>query len=1065
MAANHVPSDQTQDIYANSYQHLFNSADRYGTPSWDSQLNQQTGLATNASGQHWHNGAFTQQSFPSHGQSYATQNPSARTPSPYQYGQFGQQGSIGNYGQSSNVDPSLGLDPSTIRQQQQSPYPMPMRHSTPQSQPGTITPQALQHNVASVQQHRPSTAPYQIPKSTTEMFAQQRSMPATSFVQPVRVPEYEIPKGRKSGGLYVVDQAALAKATNSIALNKFVTLGSESFHLATNRTALPAYTARQSIKDLKKAGADSKKLRAKLALAKSQSKVLKSVKKPTESLAGLKREVSDSGSSSESSDDDSDYTDDEEEEEMPISASRPDDPHEAVRYDVIKATWFPSSSSPSSDKIKNSMREIWEVLSTIQKRWRIDSKAVADAEDQKKVGELPVLKSRVTSQRDLLLSALKAMLEYSHPDVVYQMGLIKPFLYLCYQFLANRFHSKDYDGPLAAAIFEVLSRCGTLTSDLLEETKVIKALTSMKKHANEKHKAFIQQIMDSAAANTKKAKLSPPPSAGPTENKAAKRPAAELGARSGSEGPAVKKAKSVEPLTNGAKKDLGTAPSKASATSSATQKKPGEKPAAAPAPIKTRVNQVNNKPSSIFASLTAAAKKPAATPSATANKSNVPAKPATAAATKDKKPAASTAAKPAFSFAQTMASLIKPKEQEVTPVKPEKQYPAETSEEKAKRLRKESRRHLRVTFRPDASLVDIKYFTHVPEEEEGHDENFVRDAGDIGGEGRMFKQHKELDEDEDEDPEEVEYRPWTAPSRIDFSKMPPEADGNFAPYGGGTKTPSTPEKDANVQRENLTLMVFYSNASDIPPSPREPPEVAQEAAPATVVNFGTPPESVLKKCPQPAQLAVVPDYSRLEGLIASLSNVTTGANQTPFTAPPAPPQETFVPPPPAGPAPDLAALLASLGQAPPAPMPVQAPPQQQTVPPPFDYASLVATMQAQAANGISLPPPPPGPMPFAFPFGVQPPMPDATAFQPPMQSQYGQQDYSQQDQYNQQSNGGNKRSRDDGTNNNNSNSNQAQGKRHKGRGERPHKVLACKFFHKGTCNKGDNCTYIHDLNM
>ncbi|CBY00455.1 predicted protein [Plenodomus lingam JN3] len=665
MATNHVPSDQTplqaQNIYTDaSYQHLFNSADRYGTPSWDSQLGQQAGLTANASGQHWHNGAFTQTSFPSHGQSYATQNPSARTPSPYQYGQFGQQGSMGNYGQSSNVDPTLGLDPNAIRQQQQqSPYPMPMRHATPQGQHGTITPQALQHNVTSTQQHRPSASPYQIPKSTSEIFAQQRSVPATSFVKPVRVPDYEIPKGRKSGGLYVVDQAALAKATKSIALNKFVTLGLESFHLATNRTALPVYTARQSIKDLKKAGADSKKLRAKLAMAKSQSKILKSVKRPMESLAGSRREVSESESSSESSEDDSDYTDDEEEEVMPIPASRPDDPHEAVRYDVIKATWFPSSSSPSSDKIKSSMREIWEVLSTIQKRWRIDSKAVTDAEDQKKVGELPVLKSRVTSQRDLLHSALKAALEFSHPDVVYHMGQIKPFLYLCYQFLANRFHSKDYDGPLSAVIFEVLSRCGTLTSELLEETKVIKALTSMKKHANEKHKGFIQQIIDSAVSNSKKAKASPSPSAGPTENKGAKRPATELGNRSGSEGPVVKKAKSVEPVTNGVKKDSATVPAKTSATSSATfaQKKAGEKAATASAPIKTRVSQIANKPSSIFASLTAAAKKPTAPTGTAATKSSVQAKSTAATAAKDRKPATTTPAKPAFSFAQTMASL------------------------------------------------------------------------------------------------------------------------------------------------------------------------------------------------------------------------------------------------------------------------------------------------------------------------------------------------------------------------------------------------------------------------
>ena len=58
-------------------------------------------------------------------------------------------------------------------------------------------------------------------------------------------------------------------------------------------------------------------------------------------------------------------------------------------YDVIKASWFPRRSALNSEKIKNSMRDLWEVLNTIQKRWRADSKAVAEAEEAKKIGELP----------------------------------------------------------------------------------------------------------------------------------------------------------------------------------------------------------------------------------------------------------------------------------------------------------------------------------------------------------------------------------------------------------------------------------------------------------------------------------------------------------------------------------------------------------------------------------------------------------------------------------------------------------------------------------------------------
>lgn len=1076
MASNHVPSDQvplqSQSIYADSaFQNLFPSTDRYGTPSWDASLQQQPGLASNTSSQAWHNGAYPQQSYSAFNQPYGTQPQAFRTPSPYQYGQFNQQNAMNPYSQPANVDPSLSLDPSSLQQHQQSPYRMPMRTTTPQGQPGVVTPQALQQNGAQIQAIRPNASPFQVARTSSEQSVQR--MPSASFVKPVPIPSYEIPKSKRSGGLYILDQTALADATKSTPLNKFVTLGSEPFHLATNRTALPLYTPRQSIKELKKAGADNKKLLARISSKSSLAKALKP-KPPAGSLSPLKKDVSDSDSYTESSDDDSEYTDDEDDEPSPLPAARPDEPHDAVRYDIIKAAWHPPKSSLSSEKIKDGMREVWEVLNTIHKRWRADSKAVSEAEDQKKNGELPVLKSRVASQRDLLQSALRAALEHAHPDVLYHLGQIKPFLYLCYQFLANRYQNKDYDGPLSAVIFEVLSRCGFITSELLEETRLNRALTSMKKHANEKHKSFIQQIVDAAVLNTKKSKASSPPRTEPTDGKAVKRAAPESASRSAGDSPAAKKVKPAEGPTNAIKKaNVSSTSSKPAVSSAASgpQKKPGDKATPAPAPVKARINQVASKPSGIFASLNAASKKPVPAPTTSAiSKNAVPTKPL-AAPTKDKKPA-STASKPAFSFAQTMASLLKPKEPEAAPVKSEKQLPPETAEEKAKRLRKESRRHLRVTFKPDAALVQIKYFSHDPEEEMGHDENFVRDAGDIGGEGRMFKQHKELEVDDDDDEVEMEMQPWKEPILVDFSSVSELTQGNYAPYGGGKQEPSSLEKAANLSRENATLMVFYANADDIPSSPREPLEQAQESAPpVTVKMFGEPPESVRSRASQPAPdlNAAMPDFSQLESIIKQLAASGTNGTQPeqgpiPIPAPASVPS-TFVPPAPAPAAPvDLQSILSALqgtagtpAQAPPA-FNAQAaiPPLPQAPPLPADLNAIMSVIQAAGAgSGMSLPPPPPGLPPgfppFPMPFPLPPQQSDPAAYQPQQQQQ--------QQQYAQQPNGGTKRQRED------SNNDRGTGKKHKNRGERPHKVLPCRFFQKGTCTKGDKCTYVHDLNM
>lgn len=199
------------------------------------------------------------------------------------------------------------------------------------------------------------------------------------------------------------------------------------------------------------------------------------------------------------------------------------------------------------------------------------------------------------------------------------------------------------------------------------------------------------------------------------------------------------------------------------------------------------------------------------------------------------------ASKPAFSFAETLANLSKTKESASS--KCEEDRAPETPEERRKRLRKEDRRKLRVSFKPDDSLVQIRTFEHDPEEEMGHDDSMVRDANDIKGEGQMLKMHRERDiMDEDDDPEAVEegLRPWTAPSCkclpdirvqeltrflvVDLTVIPPEElDRNYASRAGKQK-PESEEKAVQEQRELNTLMVIYTSSSDIPPSPREPLE-------------------------------------------------------------------------------------------------------------------------------------------------------------------------------------------------------------------------------------------------
>lgn len=209
--------------------------------------------------------------------------------------------------------------------------------------------------------------------------------------------------------------------------------------------------------------------------------------------------------------------------------------------------------------------------------------------------------------------------------------------------------------------------------------------------------------------------------------------------------------------------------SKSGAATNGLVKRPGEVAAnGKPGPVaaaRPRANIVAPKPSSLFGTLSSASKRPGTTnaeraAAAAAAKPTYVSSPRHVAceiqsyllpsrsAKNEEKPAAPPA-KPAFSFGDIMADLSKPKETVV--VKPTEERPPETEEEKQKRLRKESRRKLRVTWKPENSLTEVRLFTHDPEEELGPGDGTLRGMGDVKGEGSVLKLHKDLEELEEED--------------------------------------------------------------------------------------------------------------------------------------------------------------------------------------------------------------------------------------------------------------------------------------------------------------------------
>ena len=181
---------------------------------------------------------------------------------------------------------------------------------------------------------------------------------------------------------------------------------------------------------------------------------------------------------------------------------------------------------------------------------------------------------------------------------------------------------------------------------------------------------------------------------------------------------------------------------------------------------KVKTNHIAAKPSAFFSSLQSASKKPASLGKTTLPLSK--GKDGKEVTNSDSKGAATAGpiSKPAFSFAETMANLNRSKSD--APSKSEEARPPETHEEKLKRVRKEERRKMRVSFKADDELVEVRTFEHDPEEELGHDDSMVRDVGDSRNEGQMHKMHKELhftdEEEEDYEPTEELPAVWHEPS-------------------------------------------------------------------------------------------------------------------------------------------------------------------------------------------------------------------------------------------------------------------------------------------------------------
>ncbi|KFY77624.1 hypothetical protein V498_09292, partial [Pseudogymnoascus sp. VKM F-4517 (FW-2822)] len=489
---------------------------------------------------------------------------------------------------------------------------------------------------------------------------------------------------------------------------------------------------------------------------------------------------------------------------------RPMDVAEAASWDALGIMYSPPGRRATTEEKMRVAMEFHPFVTGLREELVRVTAELAKAEAEKRGADVKTLKAERSMRQQALVNALNVAITNGHQDLKDTLATHDKFVVGLTNILRNCIKADDYLGDLALAVFHLMSSFTKASEAVLTRSKfegIVKKFNKNRvenknvdadgKRRQEDIKGFVETIMKNTVEAQERAATA----------------AADDSTKGGEQKEATAKAgeKESKPILPGDPRAVTQSsglkrPHEPDSASNSPNKKVASEGAKG-APIKPSGNKVPIKATGFFAKLGKQGPKAAPAP--------VPvAKPPV------KKPAPSTGPS---TLSMLLADISKPKEIPKAPEAPKR--PDETPEQKARRERKESRRHLRVHFREGDSLTEVRIFTHERSEDEGRQGEMLRDAHDDRSEGMMHKQRFQgiADVDDEESEAEVNNKPWPVLSEVDFSNLGEGYYGKAFTSRGGPVEFETPQQRIQSKREDTELMVVYTDVTDIPASPKEPP--------------------------------------------------------------------------------------------------------------------------------------------------------------------------------------------------------------------------------------------------